>query len=46
VAEDGRIYVTAAEASIVELKGAIKVGRGDIAADIERARDEMVDRFR
>jgi AbrB family looped-hinge helix DNA binding protein len=46
VAEDGRIYVTAAEAPITELKGVIRVGHGDIAADLEKARDAMVERFR
>ena len=44
--EDGRIYVTAAATPIAEYKGAIRVGRGDIREDIERARDAMVDRFR
>jgi|APSaa5957512622_1039677.scaffolds.fasta_scaffold161467_2 AbrB family looped-hinge helix DNA binding protein len=44
--EDGRIYITAADAPIAEYKGAIRVGRGDIGEDIDKARDAMVDRFR
>ena len=44
--EDGRIYITAAEMPIAEFKGAIKVGRGEIAEDIETAREAMVERFR
>jgi len=44
--EDGRIYVTAAGAPIVEYKGAIKVGGGDIREDIEKARDAMARRSR
>jgi AbrB family looped-hinge helix DNA binding protein len=46
VREDGRVYVTPAEAPIAEYKGAIRVGRGDIRKDIEKARDAMVDRHR
>ena len=43
---DGRIYVTAAEFPIAKFKGAIKVGRGEIGKDIEKARESMADRFR
>lgn len=45
-AEDGRIYVTIAEAPIAQYQGAVRVGIGDIQADIEAARDAAVDRYR
>jgi AbrB family looped-hinge helix DNA binding protein len=43
---DGNIYITAAEFPFAKYKGVIKVGRGDIGKDIEKARDAMADRLR
>lgn len=45
-AEDGRIYVAAAAAPILQLKGAITVGRGDIRRDVRAARTAIADKHR
>lgn len=46
IVDEGRVIVHPVHSAFLSYRGSVKVGSGDIAADIASAREKRVERFR
>ena len=46
IVEHGKVIVSPARCNFLQYQGSVKIGAGDIASDIQTARDNRLDKYR